>query len=143
MAAAVDETWNPGLLPLSYEYLGYQSFIELSSSANPSSHHSRTTWTFLSLILDFGPFESTNSKIQATLPHFLTSHINNFRSPILQRPATSSPDVQPFLPSTQYPLMIPKAEPTKVVHTTTPPFSSQTPQLLASALHETRAGKPA
>ncbi|PMD14465.1 hypothetical protein NA56DRAFT_754928 [Hyaloscypha hepaticicola] len=40
---SVDETLSPGSLSLSYEYLGYQSFIELSSSANPSSHHSRTS----------------------------------------------------------------------------------------------------
>jgi hypothetical protein len=121
MAAASDETLSPDLLPLSYEYLGCRSFVELASIANTSFHHSRTTSTFLSQALDFGPFESSNSNTLASLQYFLTSHINNFKSPIPQRPAHKT--CSHFFHS--MPQRTLKSRAHEVVHTTTPPFTGK------------------
>ena len=92
---------------------------------------------------------STSDRSKAPIPRnkppcriFLTSHINNFRFPPSSSDQLTRRAALPSFHSV--PLMIAKAEPPKLYTPPTPPFSSQTPQLLASALHETsRAGKPA
>lgn len=81
-----------------------------------------------------------NSNTLASLQHFLTSHINSFKSPIPQRPTHQG--AHPILPlsTTEDPQ---KPNPESCPHHY-PSIYRQTPQPLASALQLTsRAGKPA
>jgi hypothetical protein len=131
---------RPTFFPPLVRVLGMPEHHQLASIANTSSHHSHTTSIFLSQALDFGPFEKSNSNTPASLQHFLTSHINSFKSPIPQRPTHQG--AHPILPlsTTEDPQ---KPNPESCPHHY-PSIYRQTPQPLASALQLTsRAGKPA